>query len=397
MPTKNRILFTTAVIENLKPRNKRFSYYDSQIKYLLVEVMPRGTKIFRVRTIIESRERRFTIGEYPAISVDRARAEAVITFEKCGQKVDFKRQRQAQDRTLRELATLYFEEYANGRCKTAPEMKKDFERWFANELDKKLSRLDHEILQNRINKLSDEGKHKFAANKARDHVKAIFNWGFKRQYCEQNHAACLTGFRVQSRERFIQPEEFEPLLKAIAEYGDARMSDLFLLCLYTGARVGNVRAMRWEEFSPGLKTWRIPEPKNGTAQTIPLADEAINVLSRRQAVASHSPWVFPGGNLQNGFKTDMCIIETKKAWRSICKVAGITDLTIHDLRRSLGSWLAINGVNTATIQYALGHKTLVSAAIYQRVNNDAVRDSVNRVIQRMQEMAQQAKKEKGTD
>ena len=63
--------------------------------------------------------------------------------------------------------------------------------------------------------------------------------------------------------------------------------------------------------------------------------------------------------------------------------AGIKDLRLHDLRRTLGSWQAATGANSYTIGKTLGHKNTQSTAVYARLNLDPVRDSVEKATQAM--------------
>ena len=58
--------------------------------------------------------------------------------------------------------------------------------------------------------------------------------------------------------------------------------------------------------------------------------------------------------------------------------ANITDLRIHDLRRSLGSWLAMTGANLSIIGKTLAHKNVSTTAIYARLSLDPVRTSMNK-------------------
>jgi len=59
-------------------------------------------------------------------------------------------------------------------------------------------------------------------------------------------------------------------------------------------------------------------------------------------------------------------------------VANIPDLTIHDLRRTCASLLAIKGVNLPTIQQVLNHANLQPTAIYARLNTEAVDAALQR-------------------
>lgn len=60
------------------------------------------------------------------------------------------------------------------------------------------------------------------------------------------------------------------------------------------------------------------------------------------------------------------------------KQAKIDDLHLHDLRRTLGSWMALQGVSLLQIANALGHRDPRSAQVYAQLNDDAVRAAVER-------------------
>lgn len=65
----------------------------------------------------------------------------------------------------------------------------------------------------------------------------------------------------------------------------------------------------------------------------------------------------------------------------------MTDLRIHDLRRTLGSWQAKTGASLAIIGKSLNHKTHQATAIYARLDLDPVRQSVETATQAMLEAA----------
>ena len=62
----------------------------------------------------------------------------------------------------------------------------------------------------------------------------------------------------------------------------------------------------------------------------------------------------------------------------ILKEAGIENLRIHDLRRTLGSYQAATEANGYIIGKSLGHRSQQSTAIYARLNLDPIRESVNK-------------------
>lgn len=52
----------------------------------------------------------------------------------------------------------------------------------------------------------------------------------------------------------VQPSEFKRLLGAINADPDDRIRDFVLVCLWTGARSGNVKSMRWDQINLDLGT-----------------------------------------------------------------------------------------------------------------------------------------------
>ena len=149
--------------------------------------------------------------------------------------------------------------------------------------------------------------------------------------------------------------------------------DYILISLLTGARRDNVLSMRWRDVFIDQAEWRIPRTKNGTPQTIPLSAEAMVILERRSKdAAGASGFVFPGGGASRH------LVEPRKGWQRVLAQAGIEDLRIHDLRRSLGSWQAKTGASLAIIGKSLNHKNVQTTAIYARLDMEPVRASVAR-------------------
>jgi integrase len=204
--------------------------------------------------------------------------------------------------------------------------------------------------------------------------------------------------------------------------------DYVLISLLTGARKSNVLSMRWNEINFENKTWRIPETKNGESLTVPLMEQAVEILLQRKKLnkdiaGNNNLFVFPGtgkeGHLADPKKPwkRICLNATIKLWQldnalsalfgtakiekgdsinQIYKViiqlakkkkmelpTGLMDIRIHDLRRTLGSWQAATGATTAIIGKSLGHKSQQATAIYERLNIDPVRASVERATDAM--------------
>lgn len=62
---------------------------------------------------------------------------------------------------------------------------------------------------------------------------------------------------------------------------------------------------------------------------------------------------------------------------------GVADITIHDLRRTLASYMAIDRASLPIIGRALNHKSQSSTEIYARLSQDPVHTAVNKAGSRM--------------
>jgi integrase len=70
------------------------------------------------------------------------------------------------------------------------------------------------------------------------------------------------------------------------------------------------------------------------------------------------------------------LVSPRKAWLRVLERAGIENLRIHDLRRTAGSYMAIQGVSPAIIGRALGHRSPQATAVYARLTQDPVRQAL---------------------
>ncbi len=65
-----------------------------------------------------------------------------------------------------------------------------------------------------------------------------------------------------------------------------------------------------------------------------------------------------------------------KSWERIRKAAGVEDVRLHDLRRTVGSWLAQSGNSLHLIGRVLNHSNQATTAIYARFGQDHVRQAL---------------------
>jgi integrase len=225
------------------------------------------------------------------------------------------------------------------------------------------------------------------ANLALSELRAMFNWAMnprRLHFTGINPATGQDAFPNVERERFLQPDEMARFFETLSHSPTETMRDFFLIALLTGARRSNVASMSWNEVNLDRAEWKVSgvKMKNDQAQTVTLGEEALMILKNRKPAEGGSLFVFPSERSKSGH-----IVEPKEAWKKLLSDAGIDDLHIHDLRRTLGSWQARTGASLVLIGKSLNHKDPKSSAIYARLDLDPVRQSVDRATSAMFEAA----------
>jgi len=374
-----RINFTKPAIDALPlPKSgKRTTYLDSKTAGLQLRITSNDIVTFSVYRRIKNRgPERITLGRYPDMTIEQARRKATEINSDIANDLnpcEVKRGRKAE-LTFSDLFEEYLERHSKLNKKTWAEDKSKFDTYLAKPLgNKKLSAIDRSSIATIHSRITRNG-HPVTANRVKALISSIFGWAISAGLCKTNPALGIKLNREHSRDRFIQGDELPKFFQALADEENDIMRDYFLLSLLTGARRANILAMQWKDVNLKRGEWRIKETNNGTPQTVTLSSEALNILRNRirnRKPSEPTTFVFPGDG-RSGH-----LIEPKKGWQRILERAGIDNLRIHDLRRTLGSWQAKTGASLSIIGKTLNHKNPSTTATYARLDLDPVRKSVN--------------------
>jgi integrase len=421
--------FTARAIEELPPSASRnlAIYYDEKDPRLGLYITKAGHKSYFVRKRIKGKDRRIVIGSAGEMTPDHAR-ESLRNMKQMflagvDPLVEKERARQA-GLTLGDLFEQYMERYSKLQKKSwrydESEIKAFLSHWFKVRLSD-IKRSDIRLLHEKLFK----EKGPYRANRMLERIKAMYNKAIEWDWEGVNPAMGIKMYPVKSRDRFIQADEMPYFIRAVEEEDNRTIRDYLWILLLTGARKTNTVMMRWEEINWKSCYWRIPDTKNGEPVVVPLVEKAINILEERRR-ASNSEWVFA-----SDFDSTKHFVNFKRAWKrtlqkatlylwaenervkkiiadlkieinhdnyidqlftavqnrakcfGIPLVPGLTDIRLHDLRRTLGSYQAINGTSLQIIGQSLGHKSLKSTQIYARLTLDPVRASVANAVEKM--------------
>jgi len=372
---ENKISFTKANIEalDLPTAGQRVTYHDRKTAGLQLRVTPGGVKTFSVfRRTKGGQPERVTLGRYPDLSIEQARrkaAEVNSAIAEGKNPADVVRAAK-QELILDDLHNEYMTRCA--AFNRRPDKPKANYRLYLSAWGKrKLSTIKHEEVD-RLHKKIGRENGVVTANIALKLLHVMFNKAINewRIWSGENPAHGIKKFPEQSRDRFLQSDELPRFFQAVAEEQNETIRDYVLISLLTGARRTNVLEMRWQDVNFERAEWRIGMTKNGTPQTVTLSPEALEVLRNRKP-QEEAEFVFSGIGKQGH------LAEPKKGWMRILERAGIADLRMHDLRRTLGGWQAKTGASMVIIGKSLNHKSQTTTAIYARLDLDPVRQSVN--------------------
>lgn len=381
---------TTLQALALPEPGKRLTIYDTETPKLALRATAAGTKTFYVVKRAGASMAWVKLGTFPEMTVEQARKAAALALGEFASGANPAAARRAfkAEPTLSEFFTEYGNRHGEKKRAWAADVQR-FRDYLQKPMGgKKLSEIDRAMIAKVLHDAEKAGKSVATVRNIRALASGVFGkaveWGLFLDY-NPAQGVKVAGKKV-SRDRFLQADELPRFFAAVAEEEPA-MRDFILLALLTGARRANLCAMHWRELDLSAGVWRIPRTKNDEPQSVTLCPEAVAILEARKD-STGGGFVFPGTG-RTGH-----IVEPKKAVERVMARAGIpygrdvpNGVTLHDLRRTLGSWQAKTGASLAIIGKSLNHKSPQATAIYARLDLDPVRQSVNTATSAMLEAA----------
>lgn len=370
--------FTKSAIDAIKPpKTGRRSYFDQRQRGLSLRVSATGKKVFCLYKQVNGKEYRKDVGEFPYTSVEEARLRVGRILHDIIE--DPERSKAAYSRTV--TFGEAFERYVSDHL-TIKSKEKDikatrgaFNLYLSEWQDRSLRDIDHEHVQKLVVSLKDKP---YRANRLVQLIRAVYNkmiaW---KLFTGSNPASGITRYNETPRARFLSKAELARLFAAMETGANKDLRDFLLLATLTGARKESLLAMSWNEIDFEEQTWRCPaeRQKNGSAKVFALTRQEIEILQSR--AQSGSKWVFPSSGAKSGrVSATGHIVNLEKQWKRLRRDADLNDVHIHDLRRTLASWMVRAGVDLRVIQSTLNHKDIgTTAAVYAQTVADHERSA----------------------
>ncbi|MCA9566280.1 MAG: site-specific integrase [Myxococcales bacterium] len=142
----------------------------------------------------------------------------------------------------------------------------------------------------------------------------------------------------------------------------------FATALRTGLRQGELAALEWHDLDLGdhprvhvrraITEGHAGSPKSGLARIVPLPSDLVAILKAHPRRLG-TELVFPARD--GGYLTNSCCW---KRLQLVQRSAGMPFTSVHDLRHSYASQLAMAGVPLSVIQSYLGHADIETTMRY---------------------------------
>ena len=271
------------------PPRGRTEYFDASFPGLALRVSDKGRKSWSLFYRLHGRQRRFTLGRYPAIKPAQARTEAIKMLERVREGIDPMEEKRArrdqpspETETFGALVQDYLERHVrkNSANATYQEAKRDLE---CNVLpmwrDRPIASISRRDAIDLIDGLVERDV-PIQANRTLARLPRSFNWAIERDRIPASPVAHIKPpTKERARDRVLTDDEIRWLWQACDEIGWP-FGPIIKLLLLTAQRRDEAGGMKWTEIDFHKRTWILPRSraKSDRGHEVHLSDAAVQIL-----------------------------------------------------------------------------------------------------------------------
>jgi len=277
---------------------------------MYLEIMPTGSKLWRLKYRFNNKEKRASFGKYPIISLADAREHRLEAKRLLAQDIDPSEHKKALKRQKEVEATNTF------KCVALDWWETKKSGWTENHGGYTLRRLEknifttigdlpiHEIKSYQVLEALKSVQARGAnevAYRCRSICKQVFDHGIITGKCTENPATALQhALQPYKKTNFtcIPTNEIPKFIQKL-KYNNARLFPHTIyaveMLMLTFVRTSEMINATWDEFDLENKVWTIPPErmKMGKEHIVPLSSRVIEILQELKPLASNSIYIFP--------------------------------------------------------------------------------------------------------
>jgi len=358
--------------------------FDADMKGFGFRLRKDGDRLRRswiVQYRIKRHTRRFKLGDYPTVTADQARKQAQTILAKVHLGTDPQSEREAErangSRTLRAVANQYLEmkelqvERNEFRASSYRVTKLYLTgKYFAPLHASAITDVTVADVAGRLNAINrDSGT--VTAGRARSALSSMFTWAMRQGYMGPNphNPVAVTENPDDGASRDLALSDIE-LVQVWRAAGDDAFGKIVRLLILTGARREEIGGLRQSEINRDAGTITLPSErvKNRREHVLPITPLAAQIIdSVPQLVERDHLFGARSTNGFNGWDAAKKALDERLAGKLKGKSAAFR---LHDLRRSVATWMAEHGdvephIIEAVLNHVGGHKAGV-AGVYNR-------------------------------
>ncbi|HHG9356259.1 TPA: tyrosine-type recombinase/integrase [Klebsiella pneumoniae] len=363
-------------VDAAKPKEKAYKLADGAGLYL--EVVPSGSRYWRMKYRFNGKEKRMAFGVYPAVSLAQARALRDEAKKKLAEGIDpsFAKKEEKLVRDVRlhnTFQAVALEWHGTKVSRWSEGYASDIIEAFNKDIfpyigQQPVNEIKPLVLLNVLRRMESRGATE-KAKKVRQRCSEVFRYAIVTGRAVYNPAADLTSAMSGHESKhypFLTVEELPDFFKALSGYTGSPLIVLAArLLILTGVRTGELRGAFWSEFDLEKAVWEIPAErmKMKRPHLVPLSTQALEIVQQLKVMSGQYPLVFPGRNDPRKTMSEASINQVFKRIGYTGKVTG------HGFRHTMSTILHEEGFNTAWIETQLAH-----------VDKNAIRGTYNHAL-----------------
>lgn len=381
---------TKRAVESIQPHQiNELLIWDSELKGFGVRVFPTGRRTYFIQyRNAHGNTRRKKIGVHGIITAELAREEAkkLLGDVAKGQdpSVELKVVSNDIQPSMQELADQYLLLHAEPN--KALQCYKDDMSKIKNIILKKYGHLRVDAVTTfDLQKLHSElHKTPIKANRTIALLSTMFNFAIQWGWRSDNPAKGIKKYKEHKRYRWLNDEEVQRLLTSLNNYHNQNVANAIRLLVLMGSRKTEVLSAKWDQIDLERGTWtkQAHSTKQRKMEYLPISSLVLEIL-KKMKVQADSPFLFPGKLSNQPLK------DPKKAWSTIRKQAGVSDVRIHDLRHTFASHLVSSGVSLSIVGKLLGHTQASTTQRYAHLADAPLREAAELFGEKVRELASQ--------
>lgn len=388
------------ILLGYEPMTNQITKWDKTAPGLGVRINTSGTSVYVLKYRFEGKQRLLTLCSTDLLSLDEARSICLQSklMIKLGED-PLKRiasmlpgQKRAEPLTVRfdKFAELYLERHSRQHN----ERSYDEERRIRRYLIPKFGQFHlHEITRAMASELHYEigRKAQVQANRVIELLSVIYGkakeWEFYPEHLA-NPAKGIKKYHEKPRDKYVTTAQMAALERGIEAVEDPTKRIFFWMLLRATCRMHEIMYLPWSQVDFDNKTITVIKTKNKRTLVHPLSDQMVELFKELRALHPTSEWCFPSNRTSSHFE------DLTGSWNKIIETAGLPELTIHDLRRTSGSWMAQDGMSLHLIAKVLHQTTPHVTARYSQLTKDDARTAMQKYSDKIDSYRKVPKSEK---